>query len=43
MRLRKNAKLAFIKGVPLFALCTKRELEAIAAEATELTVRAAES
>jgi CRP/FNR family transcriptional regulator, cyclic AMP receptor protein len=38
MRLRKNAKVAFIQGVPLFALCTKKELEAIAAEATELAV-----
>ena len=38
MRLRKNTKVAFIKGVPLFALCTKKEVEAIAAEATELAV-----
>ncbi len=38
MRLRKNAKIAFIKNVPLFASCTKKELEAIAAEAAELAV-----
>jgi CRP/FNR family cyclic AMP-dependent transcriptional regulator len=38
MGLRKNAKVAFIKGVPLFARCTKKELELIAAEATELAL-----
>lgn len=38
MRLRRNAKIEFIRKVPLFARCTKRKLEAIAAEATELAV-----
>jgi CRP/FNR family cyclic AMP-dependent transcriptional regulator len=38
MRLRKNAKVAFIKNVPLFAACTRAELEAIAAEADELSL-----
>jgi CRP-like cAMP-binding protein len=36
MRLHKNAKLELLKGVPLFAHCTKKELEAIAAQADEL-------
>lgn len=40
MRLRKNAKVDLIKSVPLFATCTKKELEAIAAQADELTVPA---
>ena len=38
MRLRKNAKIELIKSVPLFASCSKKELEAIAAQADELTV-----
>jgi tetratricopeptide (TPR) repeat protein len=38
MRLRKNAKTAFIKNVPLFASCTQTELAAIAAEADELAL-----
>ena len=38
MQLRKNAKIELIKGVPLFASCSKKELEAIAAQADELTV-----
>ncbi len=40
MRLRKNAKVELIKSVPLFASCTKKELEAIAGQADELTVPA---
>ena len=38
MRLRKNAKIELIKSVPLFSSCTKKELEAIAAQADELIV-----
>jgi hypothetical protein len=38
MRLRKNAKIELIKKVPLFSSCTKRELEAIAAQADQLTL-----
>ncbi len=38
MRLRKNAKLELIKSVPLFAQCTKKELEALAALADEIDV-----
>jgi CRP/FNR family transcriptional regulator, cyclic AMP receptor protein len=38
--LRKNAKIELIKGVPLFELCSKRELEAIAALADELDLPA---
>jgi CRP-like cAMP-binding protein len=34
--LRKNAKIELIKGVPLFARCSKRELEQIASLADEL-------
>jgi CRP/FNR family transcriptional regulator, cyclic AMP receptor protein len=40
MRLRKNAKIELIKSVPLFSGCTKKELEAISAQADELTVPA---
>jgi CPA1 family monovalent cation:H+ antiporter len=40
MRLRKNAKIDLIKSVPLFSSCTKKELEAIAAQADELTLPA---
>src|SRR5215212_9588945 len=36
MRLHKNAKLELLKRVPLFSRCTKKELEAIAAESDEL-------
>lgn len=38
MQLRKNAKIELIKGVPLFSSCSKKELEAIAAQADQLTV-----
>jgi CRP-like cAMP-binding protein len=38
--LRKNAKIELIKAVPLFELCSKRELEAIAALADELDLPA---
>lgn len=38
MKLHRNAKVALIKGVPLFARCTKKELAAIAAQADELTL-----
>jgi CRP/FNR family cyclic AMP-dependent transcriptional regulator len=38
MRLRKDAKIEAIRGVPLFAGCSKRELAAIAAIADELDV-----
>jgi CRP/FNR family cyclic AMP-dependent transcriptional regulator len=38
VQLRKNAKIELIKGVPLFSSCSKKELEAIAAQADELTV-----
>lgn len=34
--LKKNAKLELLKGVPLFADCSKRELEAILSVADEL-------
>ncbi|MBA2359871.1 MAG: cyclic nucleotide-binding domain-containing protein [Actinobacteria bacterium] len=34
--LRKNSKVELIKGVPLFAQCTKRELEEIAGIADEI-------
>lgn len=40
MPLRKNAKIELIKGVPLFSSCSKKELEAIAAQADELVVPA---
>jgi CRP/FNR family cyclic AMP-dependent transcriptional regulator len=36
--LRKNAKLQLIKHVPLFAGCSKRELEEVAAIADELSL-----
>ena len=38
MRLRKNAKVELLKAVPLFSHCTKKELEAVAAETDELGV-----
>jgi CRP/FNR family cyclic AMP-dependent transcriptional regulator len=38
MRLRKNAKIELIKSVPLFSSCSKKELEAIASQADELTL-----
>ena len=38
--LRKNAKIALIAGVPLFAGCSKRELAQIASLADELAVPA---
>jgi len=40
MPLRKNAKIELIKSVPLFSSCSKKELEAIAAQADELVVPA---
>jgi CRP/FNR family cyclic AMP-dependent transcriptional regulator len=40
MRLRKNAKIDLIKSVPLFSSCSKKELDAIAAQADELTLPA---
>jgi CRP-like cAMP-binding protein len=40
MALRKNAKIELIKTVPLFSSCSKKELEAIAAQADELGVPA---
>jgi CRP-like cAMP-binding protein len=40
MALRKNAKIELIKSVPLFSSCSKKELEAIAAQADELVVPA---
>jgi CRP-like cAMP-binding protein len=36
--LRKNAKVELIKGVPLFAGCSKRELQEIAGIADELAL-----
>ena len=36
MRLRKNAKVELLQGVPLFASCSKTELERIASLADEL-------
>jgi CRP/FNR family transcriptional regulator, cyclic AMP receptor protein len=38
--LRKNAKIELIKQVPLFARCSKRELEEIASLADELDIPA---
>jgi len=38
VRLRKNAKIELIKGVPLFSRCSKKELAAVAAEADELVM-----
>jgi CRP/FNR family transcriptional regulator, cyclic AMP receptor protein len=40
MRLRKNAKIDLIKSVPLFSSCSKKELEAVASQADELTLPA---
>ena len=40
MRLRKDAKIALIEQVPLFAHCTKTELAAVAGEADELHIPA---
>ena len=40
MALRRNAKVELLKAVPLFARCSKKELEAIAAEADELELPA---
>src|SRR5215208_241542 len=36
MRLHKNAKVELLKRVPLFSRCTRKELDAIAAESDEL-------
>lgn len=36
MRLHKNAKVELLKGVPLFAACSKAELQRLAALADEL-------
>lgn len=38
--LRKNAKLELLKSVPLFADCSRKELEAVAAVADELDLPA---
>jgi CRP-like cAMP-binding protein len=38
VKLRKNAKVELIKSAPLFSQCTKKELEAIATYADELTL-----
>ena len=38
MQLRKNAKVELIARVPLFGRCTKKELNAIAQRADELTL-----
>jgi len=40
MALRRNAKVELLKTVPLFARCSKKELEAIAGEADELDMPA---
>lgn len=40
MRLRRDAKLDLIRGVPLFAHCSKRELAEVAATADELDLPA---
>ena len=40
MPLRRNAKVDLLKTVPLFARCSKKELEAIASEADELELPA---
>ena len=40
MALRRNAKVELLKTVPLFARCSKKELEAIAVEADELDMPA---
>lgn len=36
MQLRKNAKIEMLRGVPLFAHCTKKELEQISSLADEI-------
>jgi CRP/FNR family transcriptional regulator, cyclic AMP receptor protein len=38
MRLRRDAKIELIQRVPLFSHCTKKELNAIAARADELSL-----
>lgn len=40
MRLGKDAKVELIRGTPLFAECTRKELEALAAVADELPLPA---
>lgn len=40
MKLRRETKLDLLRSVPIFSACSKQELEAIAAEADELTVPA---
>jgi CRP-like cAMP-binding protein len=40
VRLRKNTKVDLIKSTPLFSRCTRRELDALAAEADELPLPA---
>ena len=39
MRLRKNAKIQLLQGVPLFARCSSKELEQISMIADELDFR----
>lgn len=39
MALRKNAKIELIKRMPLFAQCSKRELEEVASVADEVDLR----
>ena len=39
MRLGNNAKVDLLKGVPLFAGCSKKELEALAVIADEIDLR----
>jgi CRP-like cAMP-binding protein len=39
VRLRKDAKIELIKGIPLFKHCSKKELGAIASLADELDLR----
>lgn len=36
MRLRKNAKVAYLRAIPLFGHCSKRELEQVAGITTEI-------
>ena len=38
MKLRRDAKVDLLRGVPLFAECTKKELDRIAAIADEIAV-----
>ncbi len=40
MALHRNAKVELLKRIPLFAHCSKKELQAIAAEADELDLPA---